>query len=78
MPAPAPAGGAAPGAESEALEADCCPVCLDRFALGAELMLLPCRHVFHPECVTTWLRKSVRCPFCRAEAGRPEPFATTD
>ncbi|EPS66294.1 hypothetical protein M569_08482, partial [Genlisea aurea] len=44
-----------------------CAVCLNEFADGDTLRLLPkCDHVFHPECIGTWLEHHVTCPVCRA------------
>ncbi|CAL5019378.1 unnamed protein product [Urochloa decumbens] len=44
-----------------------CAVCLEAFRAGDRCRVLPgCEHGFHPECVDTWLRKSRRCPVCRA------------
>ena len=45
-----------------------CAVCLEAFRAGDRCRVLPgCEHGFHAECVDTWLRKSRRCPICRAE-----------
>ena len=45
-----------------------CAVCLEAFQVGDRCRVLPgCRHGFHAQCVDSWLRKSRRCPVCRAE-----------
>ncbi|CAN6246242.1 unnamed protein product [Urochloa humidicola] len=45
-----------------------CAVCLEAFRAGERRRVLPgCEHGFHAECVDSWLRKSRRCPICRAE-----------
>ena len=40
-----------------------CPVCKDAFEEGAELRRMPCRHLFHTDCLLTWL-KQVRVGVC--------------
>lgn len=44
-----------------------CPICLDDFELNdTQVRELPCRHVFHPECIDTFLlRNSSLCPMCK-------------
>ncbi|KAL6911422.1 hypothetical protein ACP4OV_000227 [Aristida adscensionis] len=45
-----------------------CAVCLEAFRAGDRRRVLPrCGHGFHAACVDSWLRKSRRCPVCRAE-----------
>ena len=45
-----------------------CAVCLEAFRAGDRRRVLPgCEHGFHAECIDSWLRKSRRCPICRAE-----------
>jgi hypothetical protein len=45
-----------------------CAVCLEAFCAGDRCKVLPgCEHGFHAVCVDSWLRKSRRCPICRAE-----------
>ena len=45
-----------------------CSVCLDSFAEGDELSLLPCTHKFHNKCIQPWVRQSgtqALCPLCK-------------
>lgn len=42
-----------------------CPVCKDDFAVGEEVIQVPCRHIFHPDCIQPWLRVNGSCPVCR-------------
>ncbi|GMY11415.1 E3 ubiquitin-protein ligase ATL6-like [Fagus crenata] len=43
-----------------------CAVCLSEFEDHETLRLLPrCNHVFHPDCIDTWLGTRVTCPVCR-------------
>jgi hypothetical protein len=59
---------------------DCC-VCLEAYRAGDRCRVLPgCEHGFHAACVDSWLRKSRRCPICRAEvvAGHGLAVATAD
>ncbi|KAL3820020.1 hypothetical protein ACJIZ3_005925 [Penstemon smallii] len=43
-----------------------CSICLDEFATGDELCVLPqCGHGFHVRCIDSWLRKHQSCPNCR-------------
>ncbi|PUZ42465.1 hypothetical protein GQ55_9G584600 [Panicum hallii var. hallii] len=57
-----------------------CAVCLAAFEDHDELRVLPaCCHVFHPDCIDTWLAGAVTCPLCRADltmASPPAPTAT--
>ncbi|KAF7081456.1 hypothetical protein CFC21_085395 [Triticum aestivum] len=44
-----------------------CAVCLGEFQEGERVRLLPgCLHVFHAECIDTWLHDCANCPLCRA------------
>ncbi|WWC63333.1 uncharacterized protein I303_105933 [Kwoniella dejecticola CBS 10117] len=42
-----------------------CPVCKDDFALGDEVVRIPCAHIFHPDCLVPWLKQNGSCPVCR-------------
>ncbi|EFJ36994.1 hypothetical protein SELMODRAFT_69832, partial [Selaginella moellendorffii] len=43
-----------------------CSVCLEQFLAGQTLLCLPCKHKFHPACLTPWLEQHEQCPYCRA------------
>lgn len=44
-----------------------CPICIDDFEPNeTQVRELPCRHIFHPECIDTFLlRNSSLCPMCK-------------
>lgn len=53
-----------------------CAVCLNEFEHDETLRLLPnCSHVFHPDCIDTWLSSHITCPVCRANL-IPKPDET--
>jgi len=48
-------------------EAIRCPVCLLDFELEEEALKLPCNHLFHQDCIKTWLKQANTCCVCRHE-----------
>lgn len=50
---------------SGASRATACVVCLEDFQAGSTVITLPCRHVFHCDCVGAWLRLRFTCPLCK-------------
>ncbi|KAF7144661.1 hypothetical protein RHSIM_Rhsim04G0080700 [Rhododendron simsii] len=42
-----------------------CAICLEDFEPRQEVMVSPCSHVFHGECILPWVKSSSRCPVCR-------------
>ena len=54
-----------------------CTICIDDVSLGDEVVVLPCKHWFHDECVVLWLKEHNTCPICRSpvegeSAGQPQ------
>ncbi len=44
---------------------DICGICRDD--LISDLKTLPCKHVFHAECIDSWTARCNQCPFCRRQ-----------
>ncbi|ORX74692.1 hypothetical protein DL89DRAFT_208613, partial [Linderina pennispora] len=43
-----------------------CSICQDEYKQGEEVVELPCKHLFHDECIKHWLNVNGTCPICRA------------
>ncbi|XP_060184685.1 uncharacterized protein LOC132614290 [Lycium barbarum] len=45
---------------------DDCPICYAQLGKeGERIVCMPCSHMFHGDCITTWLDRSHYCPICR-------------
>ncbi|KAG8646316.1 E3 ubiquitin-protein ligase BIG BROTHER isoform X2 [Manihot esculenta] len=44
-----------------------CVICQMRYKRGDKQMKLPCKHVYHSECITKWLSINKVCPVCNNE-----------
>ncbi|KAI3467601.1 hypothetical protein Pfo_024264 [Paulownia fortunei] len=42
-----------------------CSICLEEFWDRARVTRLPCRHMFHEDCIVRWLSGNHVCPLCR-------------
>jgi hypothetical protein len=43
-----------------------CAICLDVVSTNSKCFSLPCKHIFHPNCLHECLRHSKLCPLCRS------------
>ena len=50
------------------VSSETCAICLDDFNLSDLVVLLDgCTHCFHQDCISLWLERSQKCPYCRFE-----------
>ena len=46
---------------------DKCIICQYEFKNYEKLIVLPCKHNFHPDCIEEWLKNQKVCPYCKSE-----------
>ena len=49
-----------------------CPICCDLLEGSSDACATKCGHLFHQDCLATWLRQKPECPSCKGRLGRPE------
>ncbi|KAM7523301.1 hypothetical protein LguiA_013203 [Lonicera macranthoides] len=42
-----------------------CVICTDSFTVNDKAIRLPCKHVYHKDCIVEWLDQNNTCPLCR-------------
>lgn len=43
-----------------------CPICITDFTVqDRDVVILPCDHLFHRECIATWFQRSKKCCVCK-------------
>uniref|UniRef100_A0A7S3EA25 RING-type domain-containing protein n=1 Tax=Rhodosorus marinus TaxID=101924 RepID=A0A7S3EA25_9RHOD len=59
-------------------EEEACVICLEDFQRGDKVNVFPCTHIFHRDCIITWLVESQLCPVCKRDVfGTPEEMECT-
>lgn len=56
------------------VDTESCPICLCEWREldGNQLVLSPCGHFFHENCINEWYRTRFDCPMCRTIAGQEQ------
>ncbi|KAL3844087.1 hypothetical protein ACJIZ3_001490 [Penstemon smallii] len=44
-----------------------CSICQENLVIDDKMQELPCKHMFHPPCLKSWLDQHNSCPICRHE-----------
>ena len=47
-----------------------CVICLEEFTVGDKFTALPCLHLYHFECIESYLKTKMQCPVCKLEITR--------
>ena len=48
-------------------ERDACAICLVNLENNDKIRRLPCKHLFHSDCVMNWFKERMSCPVCRKD-----------
>ena len=48
---------------------DVCAICLNNMDDSSETRYLPCKHIFHSQCLSRWLEARLCCPKCQQKLG---------
>lgn len=52
--------------ELDSVKYDTCPICIEEFDIDSEVICMPCKHVYHYDCICNWFERSYTCPICKS------------
>ena len=57
-----------------------CSICLAEYEEGDKLVCLPCKHIYHEDCVSSWCNNHIRCPLCNfdLESVASDPLSSVE
>lgn len=54
-------------------DSNSCAVCMNEFEVDSSVKQMPCKHLFHSDCLIPWLQLHNSCPVCRYELPTEDP-----
>ncbi|KAL4218705.1 E3 ubiquitin-protein ligase rnf38 [Mactra antiquata] len=48
-------------------ENESCSICISDYKTADNVQILPCKHEFHKDCLSEWLKRNGSCPVCRQD-----------
>lgn len=64
--------------EKHVQENPSCPICMEDYASGDAkdvLRVKGCGHIYHRQCLKSWMNVNSTCPLCRVDLAGPQPTA---
>jgi hypothetical protein len=59
------------GSVSNSLNIQECPICYTYFSIKDNIATTVCKHIFHKDCILSWLKIKKNCPCCRRSINLP-------
>ena len=65
-------------AQRESAGNETCAICMEEFKDKDQTRILPCKHLFHPQCIDPWLiERSSMCPLCKQSVSSQDEGASS-
>lgn len=49
-----------------------CIICQENYKIGDNYIILPCIHLFHENCIKTWIKNQRICPICKRKLNKKD------